>query len=74
MVAAPYQPVDRALAGQLQRTEDLLEDLDIHPKFVESATEDLGRWVRERRVTRDAFSGRYDWLYHPVLEELDGYR
>ena len=54
MVAAPYQPVDRALAGQLQRTEDLLEDLDIHPKFVESATEDLSRWVRELRELREA--------------------
>ena len=58
MLAAPYQPVDKVLAGQLQSTQDLLTRLKIKKEFADSATKDLESWVNDlRRLREGRFQG-----------------
>ena len=57
MLAAPYRPIDKVLAGQLQSTQELLERLKIKKEFADSATKDLESWVADLKSLRE---GRFE--------------
>ena len=59
MLAAPYQPIDKALTDQLKSTDELLARLKIKKEFATSATGDLRQWVGELKSLREgSFEGK----------------